>query len=81
MTTLRAFEIVGLCILGVRVYIHTCMSTTSMVGSVGLIQEAMVELDRVSCPVLPPPLLCARMGIRGFLVFRHRHRMVGAPAG
>ena len=62
-------------------YIHTRISSTTRSGeSVGLIQEAMVELDRVSCPALPPPLLCARMGIRGFLVFRHRHRMVGAPA-
>ena len=36
------------------------------------IQEAMVELDWVSCPVFSAPLLCAHRGIRGFFIFR-RH--------
>ena len=50
------------------------------------VQEAMVGSDWVSCPVFPPPLLRARMGIRGFLVSPRRPRGavlvvgVGGPA-
>ena len=46
---------------------------------VGRVQEAMVGSDWVSCPVFPPPLLCARTGIRGFLVSPRRPR--GADLG